>query len=349
MKRFALSVIALMVCAAFALYAGGKQESTGAQKTSFKIALSNSYIGNTARAEQVKIFEAYTKKLHQSGAISDSFSSSSGTDPQAQINEIRNMMAKGFDAIIVNAASPTALIPVLEEAMSRGIVIVCYDNLVDSDKVYAVKTDRVQFGKLQAQWVVDKMGGKGNLVLIRGIEGTGATREASQGWQAVLDKYPDVKVLAAGDGKWDDAATVTLLNNILSANKGQAVNGILNEGGNSNGVYAAFSQNGVDPKSVWWSGEMENSYWKHMKKDGVKGVSVGQPIYLVAAAVDLALDVLKGKTKEKTRIIPLPVADYTQVDAYYAPDLPDSFFVSWKDAQNTYGLSLQDVIPEGLK
>jgi ribose transport system substrate-binding protein len=349
MKRLALVVIAFLALATMALYAGGATETKGAKKTSFKIALSNSYIGNTARAEQVKIFESYTKKLQQSGVVSDSFSSSSGTDPQAQINEIRNMMSKGFDAIIVNAASPTALVPVLEDAMARGIVIVCYDNLVDSDKVYAVKTDRVQFGKLQAQWVVDKMGGEGNLILIRGIEGTGATREASQGWKAVLDKYPNVTVLAAGDGKWDDAATVTLLNNILSANKGKEINGILNEGGNANGVYEAFTQNAVDPTTIWWSGEMENAYWKHMKKDGVKGVSVGQPIYLVAAAVDLALDVLKGKTTEKNRIIPLPVADYTQVDQYYAPDLPDSFFVSWKDAQNTYGLDLKDVIPAGLK
>lgn len=349
MKRSAVLIAALVTLFAFSVYAGGAKESMGAKKPPYKIALSNSYIGNTARAEQVKIFEAYTKKLQGKGLISEPFSSSSGTDPQAQINEIRNMMSRGFDAIIVNAASPTALVPVLEEAMSRGVVIVCYDNLVDSDKVYAVKTDRVQFGKLQAQWVIDKMGGKGNLILIRGIEGTGATREASQGWQAVLDKYPDVKVLAAGDGKWDDAATVTLLNNILAANKGKEIDGILNEGGNANGVYEALTQNGVDPTKIWWSGEMENAYWKHMAKDGVKGVSVGQPIYLVAAAIDLAVDVLQGKTTEKTRIIPLPVADYTQVEQYYAPDLPDSFFVSWKDAQNTYGLNLQDVIPEGLK
>ncbi|UOF92717.1 substrate-binding domain-containing protein [Fodinisporobacter ferrooxydans] len=315
-------------------------------KKAWKIALSNSYIGNSWRSEMVKIFEGYAKQKKAEGIISDYYVSSSGNDPQAQINEIRNMMSKGYNAILVDAASPTALAPVLNEAAKRGIVVVAFDNTVDSNKVYNVNTDQVQFGEKQAQWLADQMHGKGNILELNGVEGTTVDRDRQKGYENVLKKYPGIHVLQKGYGKWDDAATSIVINNMLNAEKGQGINGILTQGGGENAIYQALKQNNLDPTKIPMTGEMTNGFFRHMKEDGVKGIGVGQPPYLSAASLDVALDVLNGKKVEKTVMIPLPVGTYKNVDKFYAKGQPDNFFVDWTNADNTYKLKLADVLPK---
>lgn len=325
----------------------GSQGGDSAQKEDgFRIALSNSYVGNSWRAESVKIFEAYANQMKEEGIISEFYSSSAGNDPQAQINEIRNMMSEGYDAILVNAASPTALAPVLNEAADRGIVVVAYDNTVDSDRIYNVNTDQVEFGRIQAKWLMEQIGGKGNILLIKGVEGTTVSRDRNQGYQEVLKDYPDVKILQEGYGKWDDAATAVVINNMLSATKDKNIVGILNEGGGENAIVEALNKRNIDPASIPITGEMLNGFFRHMKESGVKGIAVGQPPYLSAAAIDVAIKALKGEQVEKTTLIDLPVADYTEVEKWYAPDQPDNFFVDWTNPENTYNLKIEQIIPD---
>ena len=177
---------------------GGTEESEG-----YKIALSNSYVGNAWRTAAVNIFDAYTEDLVEQGVIAKAYSSSAGDDVQAQINEIRNMMSEGYDAIICIAASATGLQSVLEEAAERGIVVVCFDTSVDSDLVYNVNTDQFEYGRLLAQSLADRMGGSGNILWIKGIEGNQVTIDRTAGMQSVLDNYPDIKVLGEGFGQYD--------------------------------------------------------------------------------------------------------------------------------------------------
>ncbi|MEB3103798.1 substrate-binding domain-containing protein [Ferviditalea candida] len=318
----------------------------GDGKKAFKIALSNSYIGNSWRSEMVKIFEAYAQQKKDAGLISEFYSSSSGNDPQAQINEIRNMMSKGYDAIIVNAASPTALAPVMNEAADRGIVVVAFDNTVDSDKVYNVNTDQVEFGRKQAQWLMDQIGGKGNILLIKGVEGTTVSRDRNKGYQEVLAKYPDVKILQEGFGKWDDAATATEINNMLTAQKDKGIAGILQEGGGENAIIQALKQHGIDPSTVPMTGEMTNGFFRHMKDEKIKGIAIGQPPYLVATSIDVALKILNKENVDKLTLAPLPVGTNTEIDKWYAPGQPDNFFVDWTDNNNSFNLKLEQILPK---
>ncbi|WHH60372.1 substrate-binding domain-containing protein [Petroclostridium sp. X23] len=325
---------------------GEQKAANDSKKTEgFKIAFSNSYVGNSWRSESVKIFDSYAEQLKQAGEVSEYYSSSSGNDPQAQINEIRNLMSKGYDAILVNAASPTALAPVLEEAVDRGIVIVAFDNTVDSDKIYNVNTDQVEFGRIAAKWLMDQIGGEGNILMISGIEGTTVSRDRVQGYNEVLDEHPNVKVLQMGYGKWDDAATSVVINNMLAAHKSKGIVGILTEGGGENAIFEALKQHNIDPSTVPMTGEMTNGFFRHMKEDGVKGIAVGQPPYLSAASIDVALKALKGEQVDKLTLIPIPNATYEEVEKYYAPGQPDNFFVDWTDKDNKYNLKLEQILP----
>ena len=107
-------------------------ESDGGETGGWRIAFSNSYVGNAWRTAAVNIFDAYTADLVEQGVIAEAYSSSAGQDVQAQINEIRNMMSEGYDAIVVIAATETGLTSVLEEAAERGIDFGCFHANGDS-------------------------------------------------------------------------------------------------------------------------------------------------------------------------------------------------------------------------
>ncbi|PWA11825.1 hypothetical protein DCC39_09305 [Pueribacillus theae] len=314
------------------------------QKDGYKIALSNSFAGNSWRSQMLNVFDAYAQKKKDAGEIDEFYSSSSGNDPQAQINEIRNMISQGYDAIIVDASSPTALVPVLHEAVERGIVVVAFDNTVESDKVYNVNTDQVEFGRIQAEWLMEQLGGKGNILLIKGIEGIPIDEDRDKGHREVLAKYPDVKILAEGFGDYDDATTSVVINNMLSAHKSKGIDGILTQGGGENAIVEALKQHQIDPSTIPFTGEMLNGLFRHMKESNVKAFATNQPPYLSAAALDVALKVLNGENVEKNTIVPLPTADNADLDKWYVPGQPDNFYVTWTDPENTFKLELEDVL-----
>jgi ribose transport system substrate-binding protein len=319
-------------------------KNTEKPKKAYKIALSNAFAGNSWRTEMLKIFEAYAQNKKDAGEISEFYASSAGNDPQAQINEIRNMMSKGYDAILVDASSSTALAPVLSEAVGRGIVVVAFDNTVESDKVYNVNTDQVQFGRVQAQWLMDQMGGKGNILLIKGIEGISIDRDRDKGHREVLAKYPGVKILQEGFGNYDDATTSVVINNMLSAQKAKGIQGILTQGGGENAIVEALKQNKIDPATIPLTGEMLNGLYRHMKESKVKAIAAGQPPYLSASALDVALKVLKGEQVNKTTVVPLPYDDYKNVDKWYAVGQPDNFYVDWTDPTNSFKLKIEQIL-----
>ena len=95
-----------------------------AKKGPYKIAFSNSYFGNNWRDEMLKIADDYVKESDVRQYIKEFKVYNSGQDVAQQIAQIRQAILSGVDAIIVNAAQPSGLDPILEEVAKRGIVIV---------------------------------------------------------------------------------------------------------------------------------------------------------------------------------------------------------------------------------
>lgn len=342
---------------------GGSSSSSGAASDTqtsgsgdsegggYKIAFSNSYVGNAWRTASVNIFDAYTADLVEQGVLSKAYSSSAGDDVQAQINEIRNMMSEGYDAIVCIAASATGLQSVLEEAAERGIVVVCFDANVDSDLVYNVNTDQHEYGRLLAQSLADRMGGKGNILWIKGIEGNQVTLDRTAGMEEVLKNYPDIKVLGEGFGKWDISTTASVMSNLMSAYSSQGIDGILSEGGGGHAIVQSLSENGIDPASIPISeGEMFNAWmkdWVELDLD-LDAFSTAQPPYLSAAAVDVALKVLNGEQVDAWTYVDLPTCSSAEEakDKWYQPDQEGGFVCDWTDNNNTWNLSVEDVAPK---
>ena len=303
-------------------------------------------MGNAWRTAAVNIFDAYTNSLKEQGVLSEAYSSSAGQDVQAQINEIRNMMSEGYDAIVVIAATETGLTSVLEEAAERGIVIVCFDANVDSDLVYNVNTDQHEYGRLLAQSLADRMGGEGNILWIKGIEGNAVTNARAGGMQSVLDNYPDINVLGTGFGERDDSTTAVQMANLMSAYSSMGIDGVLSEGGGGHAIVESLIEYGYDPAEVVISeGEMFNSFMKDWVELDLDAFCTAQPPYLSAAAVDVALAVLNGEEEDRWTYIDLPTCSSREEaeEKWYQPDQDGNFVCDWTDNDNTWNLKIEEV------
>ncbi len=307
---------------------GGTTEKAkfAAKQGPYVIALSNSYIGNVWRTQMIKMAKAYAELPDIKPSIQKFLVNSSGNDAAAQIGQIENMITAGANAIIINAASPTALDPVVQKAQQAGIVVVAFDNIVETKGVVIVNEDQVEFGRVMAEWLVKEMGGKGNVLIINGVAGTSVDRDRTIGAKEVFAKNSGISIIAEVNGDWDPGKAQQVTSTALSSYPD--INGVWCQGG-TDGVVRAFQQ--ASRPFVPIAGEAENGFRKQLlqfKDQGLRGISVGQSPGLVAVSMRAALDLLGGMELPISVAVPLPIAssDDLKDGVNVFTNLPDNFF-----------------------
>lgn len=139
-------------------------------------------------------------------------------DPNTQINQVETMISDGVNAIILNPQDAKACAVAVDKAAAANIPVIGVNTRVDSDKLASyVGSKDVYAGELEMQAIADKIGGKGNIVILDGPLGQSAQLERTQGIQNVLKKYPDIKVLAEKTANWSRSEAMTVMENWLQA------------------------------------------------------------------------------------------------------------------------------------
>ena len=198
----ALVVTAVAIAAASAATSSTHARSAPAKK--FRIALANSFIGNTWRVEMANLFKGGCQMPPYSKQVTCSVYNS-GNDVSKQTQQISNLISQHVDAIVINAASPTGLNGIIKQACDRGIVVVSFDNVVTAPCAQTVNTNQLKFGTQMAQYLVDQLKGKGNVIMVTGVAGTFADAERNKGAEAVFKANPGIKVVAKYSGNWASA------------------------------------------------------------------------------------------------------------------------------------------------
>jgi ribose transport system substrate-binding protein len=317
--------------------------STAAYAEPFRIAVSNSYIGNEWRVQMINFMQAYAaKNLKDKVELTVN---NSGTDAQKQIAVLSDMISDGVNAILVNPASDTALDAVIEEACKQNILVIAFDQPVTAPCAYVVAVDFTEIGRIHAQWLADSLGGKGNVVINRGVSGFPADTNMNAGMTGVLAKYPDIKVVGEVYGKWDNAVSQQELTKVLTANP--QVDGILNQYGTYGALQALLNLN---RPLVAMSGQGENGWRQAMlqyKDKGLKGVSAGDPAVIGAYALKVAVEILDGKAPaDKHVAVPVPTVatDQLQAGVNVFPDLSPTLDADTDIPGANLGLTIQDGI-----
>src|SRR5215472_10587663 len=298
-----------------------------AKKPPYRIALANGFIGNTWRIEMIKALQAYADSPEMKPFIKELRVLSTGTDVAAQIGAIDNFINAGYDLIIINAVSPTAFKPVIERAKRAGVLLISYDNCIDSDQILAVNEDQVEAGRRMARWLLKYMGTKGNVIEVRGVAGNPVDLQRHQGLHALLDKEKDIKVVEVV-GNWDDGTAQKAVADAIAVHG--KFDGMSCQGGTTGAVRALID--GKNP-FIPVAGEAENGFRKLIAEhasEGLKGWSYGQSPALVALSLKAGLAALQGNSLPQYISAPIPQCEYDTMKAGvdYFPNLSDDFFVA---------------------
>src|SRR6188472_2088562 len=217
--RWTVALAALAAVAVIVAVAASAKSSKPQAK--YVIGVSNTLVGNGWREEMICAVKA---QALASGKVSEVKVANRNGGPAEQIADIRNLISAGANAIIINPSSASALNSVVAQAAARGVKIVSVDQRITAPQAFNVTNDQVAYGRLGAAWLFKKLGGKGNVVEMRGIAGVPADTDRHKGFQQALKKYPGIKVVKQTFTQWSFAPGGKQMLDIL--NSGVQVDGV---------------------------------------------------------------------------------------------------------------------------
>lgn len=138
-------------------------------------------------------------------------------DVAKQNNDVRDLLARGVDAVLLSPVESAALVPAARAVQSAGIPLIVMDRDVPTEKTLFIGQSNVTMAEKVAERMAKDLGGKGNIVVLTGLKGSSAAVDRDKGMKNVLAKYPDIKVLAVGDAQWIREPAVPLMEDFLTA------------------------------------------------------------------------------------------------------------------------------------
>ena len=256
----------------------------------YVVGVSNTLIGNGWREEMVCSVKA---EALASGKVSKVILANRNGGPSEQIADLRNLISAGANIIIINPSDRKALDPVIKQAADRKIIVVAVDQAVTAPSAYILTNDQTAYGRVGAEALFKKLGGKGNVVELRGIDGVPADADRHEGFTEALKKYPDIKVVASVFTNWSPDKAAQQMKDLIGS--GKEIDGVWTSGTDKQVVDAYKTAN---KKYIPVVGADNNGFMGEeieLKDAGLAGINVTNPPAVGGAGLAVALDVLAGK------------------------------------------------------
>jgi ribose transport system substrate-binding protein len=293
----------------------------------FKIYLSMSFIGNDWQAEAANMVKAMASHKDLRDKV-DLQIQVAGPSAQRQIQQLNAMVQAGADAIVIFPISPTALNKVVKNACDKGVMIIAYDAEITEPCAYNVSIDQEEAGRVTAEWLVDKLGGKGDIIVITGVPGTSVDQLRTKAAMEVFQKSPDVKIVAEAIGMWSQAVARTELSKILATRDWDEIDGLWMQVGCYTANAMQLEAGKTLQELIPCAGEGSNGGRIQMLPAGteVEGasspyapmgaprISYASPPYSGGYALKLAVQKLEGKDVPKRITLPLPIVTNDSIE-----------------------------------
>jgi len=293
----------------------------------YRVAIANGFVGNLWRIQMIKTAKAYAESAEMKPLIKELKVVSTGTDVAAQIAAIDNFVNSGYDAIVTIAVNPTAFGPVIQRVNRAGVVLVPFDNILDTDQVMMVNEDQIEMGRIMGRWLDTHIPShQGKILEVRGVPGNSVDRDRHLGFREILEasgrKFDIIEVV----GMWDDGTAQKVTADAVAVHG--HFDGIYTQGGSTGTVRAL-----MDAKHPFIpvAGEAENGFRKlcaEHAKEGLVCSSAGQSPGLVAISMKAAVTALQGNVLPQMISVPIPLAEDPNFKdgTNYWSNLTDNFF-----------------------
>jgi ribose transport system substrate-binding protein len=285
----------------------------------WRIALSNDYAANSWRQQMLRDWKTAVDKAKSAGLIAEGTAFTTNESSAAeQAAQIQNLILEGYNAIVLNAASPTALNGAIQKAVAAGIPVVSFDNAVTEPSAYRLLTDFDWYGRYEVDFIAKNLTKTGNLLEIRGLAGTYVNDAIHGGIAGALKSYPGLKVVAEVYGNWDEATAQKAVAGILPSLP--KIDAVVDQGGDGYGAVQAFQAAGRPlPMVIMGNRYDELAIWKELKdKRGYVTTSCTIAPSSVQIAFWVALEALNGKSVPKEMKLPPLTIPVEKLDFFLA-------------------------------
>lgn len=280
-----------------------------------RIALSNNYAGNSWRQAMLESWEKVATQAVADGIVAEAPAFTTAENQATeQAAQIQNMILEGYDAIVINAASPTALNGAVREACDAGIVVVSFDGIVTEPCAWRIEVDFRELGRMQLEFMADQLPEGGNLLEIRGLAGTSVDDNIHAGILAGVEEYPQFTIVGSVHGDWAGDVAQREVAGILPSLP--EIVGIVTQGGDGYGAAQAFAAAGRDMPLIFMGNRQDELLWWKEQNEASGYVTQSASIAPGVATFGfwIAQQILDGAEPPKDVLVPMLVVTQDTLD-----------------------------------
>ncbi len=230
---------------------------------------------------------------------------SSNNNEMAQVGNVEDLLAQGIDVLILHPVNTVAAAALVKKAQRENVPVVSMDRLPTNVSLSChVTADSFMVGQIQAEYLVEQLNGKGNVVILKGEAGNDVAREITAGNKNILKNYPDIKIVVEQSHRaWSrDLAMATTENALTNYNNN--IQGILaNNSGMIMGAVQALIAEDLTGKVVTVGSDADKDSCQAIIK-GTNDADVDKiPYQLGLGAFEIAVKIAKGEELEADKTI----------------------------------------------
>ncbi len=242
-----------------------------------------------------------------------------------QANQLQDMrVVNKIDTLVIFPLESASLTQPVTQLKNKGVFVTVVDRgLTNTNGQNAyVAGDNTAFGRLPAEYLVKKLGGKGNIVVLRGMPST-IDNERIDAFNAVMKANPGIKVLDTKYGNWNRDDAFKVMQDYLTRFK--QIDAVwASDDDMAIGVLKAIEQaKRTDIKEVFGGAGAKGAVKKIMDGDKLIQANVSYSPKFIYDAIKLtAIARLKGEAMPAKTIIPSVLITRENAKQFYFPDSP---------------------------
>jgi ribose transport system substrate-binding protein len=229
----------------------------------------------------------------------------SQNDPAKELSNVEDVLNQNVKLLMLNPADSDAAKSSVLAANHKNVPVITLDRSANGgDVVTHIASDNVAGGRMAADLVIKKLGGKGNVVELEGVPGASAARDRGKGFGDELATAPGIKIIASQTANFDRTQGLNVMENILQAQPN---------------IDAVFAQNdemalgavkaiqAANRKMIVVGFDATDDARAAIKAGTMYGTIAQQPAMIGSLGVEAADKVLKGQSVPKFTGVPLQV------------------------------------------
>lgn len=276
-------------------------------------------IGLTVGTLANPFFVAMSKGVEEAGKElgAEVLVESAEYDLAKQTSQIENFITKKVDIILLNAVDTKGIAAAVQQAKGAGIPVIAVDTNAEGGVAATVTSDNYQAGKLAGEYVIEQLGGKGNIAIIDGPP-VSAVTDRIKGFEDAI-KDTEIKIVAKQNGEGNREKALTVMESILQANPSGSIDAVfaIND---PEAIGVEIAQEQADRKDEFFivgvDGAPEVTEAMAKKGSTIKATSAQSPSEMVKKAVEIGMKVKNGEEVEELIKVPVKLVTQDKLDSY---------------------------------